>query len=269
MQTTKIEWTQNPDGTSGKTWNPVVGCTKVSPGCDHCYAETIAERFRGQPAFPTGFDLTLRPDRLEQPIHVRKPTTFFVNSVSDLFHVDVPALYIEQVWETMARCKRHQFLILTKRAERMERVVLPLHSSFDDELERFVSHPLPNVWLGVSVESPKYYGRIRHLARTPAAVRFLSCEPLLEALPDLPLDGVDWVIIGGESGAGARPLQLDWIRDIVAQCRRSGAAPFVKQLGSVWAREHGIRNKGGGIDDWPEDLRIREMPGAHQLAAAL
>ncbi|MGH7748882.1 MAG: DUF5131 family protein, partial [Candidatus Dormibacteria bacterium] len=242
MQTTTIAW-------SDATWNPVQGCTKVSPGCDHCYAATFAERWRGVPGhvYEHGFDLQLRPGRLEQPLRWRRPSRVFVNSMSDLFHVDVPVAHIEQVWEVMARTTQHTYQILTKRAERMERVVRRLRHGM-----------LPNVWLGVSVESPVYCSRIRHLQRTPAAVRFLSCEPLLEPLPELPLAGIGWVIVGGESGRGARPLELSWVRDIRQQCRAAGVSCFVKQLGSVWA---GGRGKGEDPALWPDDLRVREMPG--------
>jgi protein gp37 len=247
---TSIEWTE-------RTWNPVTGCTKVSPGCDHCYAETFAERWRGIPGHPYehGFDLELRPRRLEQPLGWRTPSVVFVNSMSDLFHVDVPRTYIDQIWEVMARTPQHTYQILTKRAERMERVARDLHTNWTGE--RYADHPLANVWLGVSVESPTYYGRIRHLRRTPAAVRFLSCEPLLEPLTHLPLDGIDWVIVGGESGPGARPMQEGWVHEIVLQCHMAGVAVFVKQLGAVWAKHRG---KGGDMALWPEHLRVREMP---------
>lgn len=218
----KIEWTT-------ATWNPVTGCTKVSPGCDHSYAETFAERWRGTPghAYEQGFDLTLRPERLDWPLKQRKSLTIFVNSMSDLFHADVPEQYIRQVWAVMEEADQHTFQVLTKRAERMERMLGRWHSLDDGE-----SWPVvPNVWLGVSVESPAYYSRIRHLRRTPAAVRFLSCEPLLAPLPDLPLDGIDWVIVGGESGPGARPMHPDWVRDIRDQCVGAGVPFFFKQWG--------------------------------------
>jgi protein gp37 len=242
MQTTSIAWTE-------ATWNPVTGCTRVSPGCDHCYAEAFAERWRDVPghAYEHGSDLQLRPERLEQPLRWRRPRLIFVNSMSDLFHGDVPESFIHDVAEAMRRAHWHTYQVLTKRAERMERLVTSM----------FPHGMGPNVWLGVSVESPTYHSRVRHLQRTPAQLRFLSCEPLLAPLPDVPLDGISWVIVGGESGPGARPLQLDWVRDIRDQCDRAGVALFVKQLGSAWARS------GGKADDpalWPEDLRIREMP---------
>jgi protein gp37 len=228
MQTSSIEWTE-------ASWNPTTGCTKVSPGCDHCYAETFAERWRGVPGhvYEHGFDLMLRPERLEQPLRWTKPRRIFVNSMSDLFHVGVPATYLRQVWDVMSRTPQHTYQILTKRAERMEREVKNGSGCWaDDGGHEF--RILDNVWLGVSVETPTYYSRIRHLQRTPAAVRFLSCEPLLAALPDLPLEGIDWVICGGESGHGARPMHPAWVRDIRDQCQRAGVAFFFKQWGE-WA----------------------------------
>jgi protein gp37 len=192
----RIEWT-------GVTWNPVSGCTKVSPGCDHCYAERFAERFRGVPGHPyeRGFDLQLRPERLEQPLGWSTPSLIFVNSMSDLLHAEVPEAFIEQVVEVMRAASWHTFQVLTKRAERLER------------LSRRLRWPA-NVWLGVSVEAPAWYGRIRHLQRVDAGVRFLSCEPLLAPLARLPLAGIDWVIVGGESGPGARPMQPSWVRQV-------------------------------------------------------
>lgn len=221
MNSSHIEWT-------AASWNPVTGCTKVSPGCDHCYAQTFAERWRGVPGHPyeRGFDLVLRPERLQQPLLDRRPKRIFVNSMSDLFHADVPEAYISAVFETMRRAHWHEFQILTKRAERLERVT------------RRIELP-PNVWLGVSVETPSYYSRIRHLVRVNAAVRFLSCEPLLSPLPDLPLSGISWVIVGGESGPGARPMEAAWVREIRDSCERSGVAFFFKQWGGVQKKRTG------------------------------
>jgi protein gp37 len=167
-----------------------------------------------------GFDLTLRPERLEQPLLWKSPRRVFVNSMSDLFHADIPEDYIRRVFDVMAQAHWHQFQVLTKRAERLERLAQRI--------------PIPdNVWLGVSVESPTYYSRIRHLSRVPALVRFLSCEPLLEPLPALPLIGISWVIVGGESGHGARPMEPQWVRNIRDQCERAGIAFFFKQWGGV------------------------------------
>ena len=248
---TKIEWTE-------ATWNPITGCTKVSPGCDHCYAEAIAERFRGTPAYPKGFELTLRPDRLNLPRRWTKPRMIFVNSMFDLFHADVPLDYLSQVWGVMVRCPRHTFQVLTKRAERMERALGPRGIGFY-AVDGPVPCPQPNVWLGVSVESPAYYSRIRHLQRTPAAVRFLSCEPLLAALPDLPLEGIDWVIVGGESGSGARPMHPDWVRGIRDQCVAAGVPFFFKQWGRFVSPEFidtagwdDVLANEGGVTIWPD-----------------
>ncbi|MGD0833176.1 MAG: phage Gp37/Gp68 family protein [Candidatus Dormibacteria bacterium] len=216
MNTSHIEWTT-------ATWNPVTGCTKVSPGCDHCYAETFAERFRGVPGhvYERGFDFQLRPERLEQPLEWSRPSLIFVNSMSDLFHVGVPTDYVMRVAEVMRQASWHTFQVLTKRAERLERLSRGFTWS-------------SNVWLGVSVESPEYYGRIRHLRRVDATVRFLSCEPLLAPLPNLPLEGIGWVIAGGESGPGARQMDPTWVRDVHDQCERADVPFFFKQWGA-WA----------------------------------
>ena len=240
--TSKIEWTD-------ATWNPVTGCTKVSPGCDHCYAETFAERWRGIPGHPyeQGFELKLWPDRLALPGRWAKPRRVFVNSMSDLFHVDVPREYIAEVFDVMLTNSQHTYQVLTKRAERMERVVrwyAGLGDAYSGRAGR-------SVWLGVSVESPTYYSRIRHLQRTPAAVRFLSCEPLLAPLPDLPLDGIHWVIVGGESGPGSRPMHPDWVRDIRDQCQRAGVAFFFKQWGGVRKKATGRELDGRTWDEMP------------------
>lgn len=215
-----IKWTQ-------ATWNPVTGCTKVSPGCAHCYAETFAERFRGVPGHPyeMGFDLTLRPGRLRQPLDWKRPKLIFVNSMSDLFHDEVPTSFIQQVFETMRLADWHTFQILTKRPARLAEIAGRL--SWPD-----------NVWMGVSVENQRFTDRIDDLRSVPAAVRFLSCEPLLGPLR-LDLDGIDWVIVGGESGPGARPMRTDWARDIRDQCETASVAFFFKQWGAH--DENGIR----------------------------
>lgn len=209
VQHSAIEWTET-------TWNPTVGCTKVSPGCDRCYAERITQRF--PKTFPNGFTLMLRPDALDLPLHWKRPRSVFVNSMSDLFHADVPEDYIRQVFDVMLRCPQHTFQVLTKRAERLARMA-----------NRLVWPP--NVWMGVSVESPAYSWRIDYLRKTPAAVRFVSAEPLLAGLPALDLAGIHWLIAGGESQAGARHAELDWFRDLRDQCRRAAVAFFLKQLG--------------------------------------
>lgn len=214
-----IEWTES-------TWNPTVGCTKVSPGCDRCYAERMALRF--PKTFTHGFDLTLRPESLELPLHWRRPRTIFVNSMSDLFHADVPESYIAQVFDVMVRASQHTYQILTKRAERLARLAPRLPWP-------------PQIWIGVSVESPKYTWRIDYLRKTPAAVRFVSAEPLLAALPDLNLQAIHWLIAGGESQPGARPADIAWFEDLRDQCQRTDVAFFLKQLGGHPSKRGGER----------------------------
>jgi protein gp37 len=218
--TSTIEWTE-------ATWNPVTGCTKVSPGCAHCYAETFAERFRGVPGHPyeQGFDLKLWPERLQLPLQWKRPRTIFVNSMSDLFHADVPDEFIIEVFAVMARADWHTFQVLTKRPERA--------ASMSNHLSW-----APNIWMGTSVENQRFTTRIAHLRRTSARVKFLSCEPLLGPLR-LKLSGIDWVIVGGESGPGARPMRADWARDIRSQCEATGVAFFFKQWGAH--NELGVR----------------------------
>jgi protein gp37 len=213
-----IEWTD-------ATWNPIRGCTKISPGCAHCYAERFAERFRGVPGHPfeQGFDLRLIPEALELPYKWKKPRRIFVNSVSDLFHEDVPADFIERVFEVIRGASQHQFQILTKRAERLSRML--------------EGKAIPgNAWLGVSVESADYRWRIDHLRKVPASIRFLSIEPLLAPVGTLDLRGIGWVITGGESGPHARPMQSNWVREIRDQCQQADVPFFFKQWGGV--RKH-------------------------------
>lgn len=195
-----IEWTD-------ATWNPVTGCTKISPGCTHCYAERFSERFRGVPNHPysQGFDLKIWVDRVELPLKWRKPKRIFVNSMSDLFHKDVPVAYIQQVFEVMQQAHWHQFQVLTKRSQRLA------------DLQHLLVWP-KNVWMGVSVESENYTFRIDHLRHTAAEVKFLSLEPLLGPLSNLDLTGIDWAIVGGESGPGARVMQEAWVAEIRDQC---------------------------------------------------
>jgi protein gp37 len=208
-----IEWTES-------TWNPVTGCTEVSPGCAHCYAKTFAERFRGVAGHPyeVGFDLTLRPERMTQPLLWKRPRLVFVNSMSDLFHEAVPDSYLAEVFAVMERASRHTFQVLTKRSDRLR------------EIAPRLTWP-PNVWMGVSVENQRFATRIDDLRSTPAAVRFLSCEPLLGAL-DLDLESIHWVIAGGESGRGARPMRPEWVRGIRDQCVAAGVPFFFKQWGA-------------------------------------
>ncbi|MFN0148210.1 MAG: DUF5131 family protein [Dehalococcoidia bacterium] len=218
-----IEWTQ-------ATWNPVTGCTKVSPGCAHCYAETFAERFRGVPGHPYegGFDLQLRPERIELPLTWKRPRLIFVNSMSDLFHADVPDAFIRAVFDTMRRADWHQFQLLTKRPERAAAMAPALG-------------PWPaNVWMGTSVENQRWTCRIDALREVPAAIRFLSCEPLLGPL-ELDLRSVTWVIAGGESGPRARPMKQEWAELVRDQCLEQDVPFFFKQWGAFdsWGRRVG------------------------------
>ncbi len=326
-----IQWTD-------RVWNPVVGCTKVSQGCKHCYAKTLHDqrhkaytegKLQNLPQYAAPFEaVQLIPDRLHEPLSWRKPAKVFVNSVSDLFHEDVPDHFIAAVFGVMGAAPRHTFQILTKRPARMLELMsrLTLSESFlraalaldDDGFDQWrrskVSPPwpLPNVWLGVSVENQAAADeRTPLLLQTPAAIRFLSCEPLLECVDltrwlwgkaepcaDCPKDvdcecgyqtrrwlgqpSLDWIVIGGESGRGARPFNVQWARDLVKQCRDGEATPFVKQLGadpveavagmeetravnepfmgSGWAHKRLRDNHGGDMAEWPEDLRVREFP---------
>jgi protein gp37 len=217
----RIEWTE-------ATWNPVTGCSKVSPGCAHCYAETFAERWRGLAGHPyeQGFDLRLWPERLEVPLRWRRPRTIFVNSMSDLFHEAVPPAYIAEVFEVMQRADWHVFQVLTKRPERLEALA-------DD-----LPWP-PNVWVGVSIENRRFVRRADNLRRTPAQTKFISAEPLLGPLEGLDLTGIDWLIAGGESGPRHRPMRIEWARDLRDRCVEENVAFFFKQWG-------GIRSKTGG-----------------------
>jgi protein gp37 len=240
-----IEWTD-------ATWNPVTGCTKVSPGCKHCYAETFAERWRGVAGHPyeQGFDLKLWPERLGAPRAWKAPRMIFVNSMSDLFHEDVPDKFIERVFRVMTDASRHTFQVLTKRADRLANWHAR-HSEF---------WFAPNVWLGVSVEDRRFgLPRIPVLGALQASVRFLSIEPLLEDLGSLQLEEVDWVIVGGESGPGARPMRAEWAISVRDQCREAGVPFFFKQWGGVRKKRHGRLLDGRTWD---------EMPGQHRAGAA-
>jgi protein gp37 len=210
-----IEWTE-------MTWNPVTGCTKVSQGCKHCYAERMAKRLKamGAKRYRNEFQVTLHRDLVDLPKKWRQPRTVFVNSMSDLFHDDIPTDFIRSVFETMAACPQHTFQVLTKRGERLR------------ELGPLLPWP-GNVWMGVSVENKSVLERIVHLLDTPARIRFLSCEPLLGPLPALPLGGIDWVIVGGESGPKSRPMRAEWVLDILHQCRAARVPFFFKQWGGV------------------------------------
>ena len=245
MSKSRIEWTD-------RTWNPLTGCVKVSPGCDRCYAERFAERFRGVAGHPyeAGFDLKLRPERLEEPFRWRKPARVFVNSMSDLFQAGVPAQFIRRVFLTMGLAREHQFQVLTKRSGGMRRHVRRLADwPFPDWCA--LPFPLKNVWLGVSVEDAPRKSRIAHLRDTPAAVRFLSLEPLLEDVGDLDLGGIDWVIAGGESGPGARPMAPSWVRNARDQCVEAGVPFFFKQWGGPNKRVTGRELDGRTWDEYP------------------
>ena len=233
-----IEWTD-------ATWNPVTGCSKISPGCKHCYAERLAHRLQlmGQPNYANGFRLTLQPQMLELPLRWKSPKRIFVNSMSDLFHQDVPADYVKRVFSVMERASWHQFQILTKRSERLR------------DLSAFLPWPA-NVWQGVSVENADYLDRIDDLRACGAAVKFLSLEPLLGALPNLDLRGIDWVIVGGESGPGARPMEKRWVVEIREQCRKAAVAFFFKQWGGVQKSKHGRKLEGRTWDEMPADSAL-------------
>lgn len=276
---TRIEWTRGDDGSEGKVWNPTTGCDRTSPGCDRCYALTMAKRLKamGHAAYQRdgdsrtsgpGFALTPHPDRLSLPLTWQTPRKVFVNSMSDLFHPDVPDEFIGDVWNTMGLAAQHTFQVLTKRSQRMAKL-LTGWANDGGMWRRTDQHwcggtpgmwPLGNVWLGVSVENDRYAFRSKHLRATPAAVRFLSLEPLLGPLPSLKLEGIDWVIVGGESGAGARPMHPDWVRDIRDRCADAGTPFFFKQTGTVLARELGLSGKGHELSEVPEEFRIRQMP---------
>ena len=235
-----IEWTE-------MTWNPVTGCTKLSPGCKHCYAARMAKRLHamGSERYRDGFQLTLQHDLLELPLRWRTPRVVFVNSMSDLFHPDVPEAFIASVFDTMRRASRHTFQVLTKRAERLTEMAGRL--------------PWPeNVWMGVSVENSDYTRRAELIATVPAAVRFLSVEPMLGPIPDLPLDGIDWVIVGGESGPKARPMLAEWADDIRVQCQRREVAFFFKQWGGVQKHRYGRLLNGRTWNDMPR-IRYRQI----------
>jgi protein gp37 len=240
---TKIEWTD-------ATWNPVRGCTKISPGCTHCYAETFAERFRGVKGHPyeRGFDLRLVPEKLFEPFSWSTPSMVFVNSMSDLFHTDVPDEYIIRVATVMMEANWHTYQILTKRSERLRDMLNgPL---------AFASRTT-HIWWGVSVEDIKYgVPRIGHLRNASAKVRFLSVEPLLEDLGTINLSGIDWVIVGGESGAGARPLEQAWVEEILRQCRKDDIPFFFKQWGGVQKKKNGRKLWGKTYDEFPDVPKI-------------
>ncbi len=233
-----IEWTDT-------TWNPVTGCTKISAGCDNCYAERFSERFRGTPGHPfeNGFDLTLRPDRLTQPLRWRQPRMVFVNSMSDLFHKDVPKEFIGRVFDTMEVANWHTFQVLTKRSSLMRNFLR----------NRYGTAPGPtHMWFGVSIEDGTKLSRVRHLQEAPAGVRFLSIEPLIGPIGELNLAGIDWVIVGGESGPRARRMERAWVRSIREQCKAAQVAFFFKQWGGLRPKSGGRKLDGREWNEFPK-----------------
>jgi protein gp37 len=234
----EIEWTD-------ATWNPVTGCSKISPGCKHCYAARMANRLQamGQANYRNGFEVTLQPQMLDLPLQWKSSKRIFVNSMSDLFHPDIPLSYIKRVFAAMHRAPWHQYQILTKRSERL--------LELNDKLEWG-----PQIWMGVSVENEKYVGRIDDLRRTGAHVKFLSLEPLLGPLRKLKLRGIDWAIVGGESGPGARPVDPDWVIDIRDQCVAADVPFFFKQWGGVHKKRFGRMLEGRAWDEMPGNAEL-------------
>ena len=251
-ESTAIEWTD-------ATWNPVTGCTKISAGCDHCYAERFSERFRGTRGHPfeSGFDLTLRPERLEQPLGWRMPRMIFVNSMSDLFHKEIPRDFIARVFDTMEAAKWHTFQVLTKRSSLMRDFLRKRYGR-----QRGPQH----MWFGVSIEDGTKKSRIRHLSDAPAGVRFLSIEPLIGPVGTLDLAEIDWVIVGGESGPGARPMHEEWAVHIRNQCVEARVPFFFKQWGGRTPKTGGRLLKG---EEWSQFPAVRKSQSTNELQAAM
>jgi protein gp37 len=236
--TSSIEWTE-------ATWNPVTGCTKISPGCKFCYADRMAQRLQAmrQPRYRNGFEVTLQPDVVDAPLQWKKPRVIFVNSMSDLFHRNVPDEFIIRCFEVMEEAQQHTFQVLTKRPDRVVEM--------SDRL------PWPkNIWLGTSVENADYVSRIHELTKTPAHTHFLSVEPLLGPIGRLPLSGIDWVIVGGESGPGARPMKEEWVTKIRDRCLKYGVPFFFKQWGGVNKKRSGRKLEGRYWDEMPQLMRV-------------
>lgn len=238
MAQSKIEWTES-------TWNPLTGCNKISPGCKHCYAERMAKRLQamGQPNYVNGFKLTMHPQALEKPLEWKTPQVIFVNSMSDLFHKEVPLDFIQHVFDVMKRAHWHQFQVLTKRSERLLELSPKLEWA-------------DNIWMGVSVENADYTFRIDHLRETGAKIKFLSVEPLLGPIPKMNLKGINWVIVGGESGPGARPLEREWVVDIKNQCVKAKVPFFFKQWGGVQKKKAGRLLDGITWDQMPKEINL-------------
>lgn len=240
-QTTKIEWTE-------VTWNPVTGCSKISEGCRHCYAERMAARLKamGQRRYRNGFEVTLQPDIVELPMCWKKPRVVFVNSMGDLFHNRVPQEFIAEIFRTMVKSRRHVFQVLTKRAARASKISVGL--------------PWPdNVWLGVTVESTRHLDRLEYLKKIPAAVRFVSFEPLLEGISNLDLNGIDWVIVGGESGPKARRISVQWVRGIRDNCEEKGIPFFFKQWGGARKKRNGRLLDGKIWGEMPSQMNMATL----------
>jgi protein gp37 len=233
-ENTSIEWTQ-------ATWNPVTGCSKVSIGCAHCYAERMALRLQamGQENYINGFKVTLHPNMLRMPLNIRRPRIFFVNSMSDLFHPKVPLSFIQQIFDIMHKASWHQFQILTRRADRLAELAPSLKWT-------------ANIWMGVTVESVRYLDRLEYLRSVPANIKFVSLEPLLGPIPNMDLTKIDWVIVGGESGPGARPMLNDWVIDIQQQCHEARVPFFFKQWGGVNKKKTGRLLNGRTFDEMPQ-----------------
>jgi protein gp37 len=249
---TEIEWTDS-------TWNPVTGCTKITAGCDLCYAERFSERFRGVKGHPfeNGFDLTLRPERLEQPLRWRQPRRIFVNSMSDLFHKEVPTPFIDAVFHTMEQAAWHTYQVLTKRSSLMARY---LRHRYKDGLSP------RHIWFGVSIENAKNAIRLNHLKAAPASTKFVSFEPLIGSVGRIDLKGIDWVIVGGESGPRARPIEESWVLDIRDRCKADKVAFFFKQWGGIRPKSGGRLLRGREWNQYP-DISIRRLvEAAHEAS---
>ncbi len=270
MANSSIEWTE-------ATWNPTTGCDRISTGCDNCYALTLAKRLKamGQPKYQSdgdmrtsgpGFGIAVHERELDQPLRWKKARRVFVNSMSDLFHADIPDEFIARVFAVMSVADQHTYQVLTKRPQRMAALVgsstfVEMVTAHGGPRSRPMVWPLPNVWLGTSIENDRYSWRADHLRRTPAAVRFLSLEPLVGDVPSLELRDLDWIIIGGESGRDARPMLLKWVRALQRRAHAAGVKVFVKQLGTSWAARTGHgRTHGVDLSQWPVDLRERDYP---------
>lgn len=242
-QKSLIEWTES-------TWNPITGCTKYSEGCKNCYAERMARRLQsmGQKKYSNGFQITIHPDTIEDPLRIKKPQMIFVCSMSDIFHEDVPEEFILELFETMNKAHWHIFQVLTKRAKRLAELSPKINWT-------------KNIWMGVTVESDFHTDRIGHLTQSGALTKFLSIEPMLSDIPDLPLDGIDWVIVGGESGPGARPIRYEWVKNVQRQCAKNNVPFFFKQWGGVNKKKNGRLLDGRTYDEMPnifENLAQKE-----------